>query len=319
MAVLAGIDEAGFGPVLGPLVVTSSVFLAPDNVYDKDLWYILYNSVGKKKKHLAGRLLICDSKKAYTPSTGLHHLNRTVLALLRCQNQKAGTVAELLSILCPDCLSRLKQYPWYKNVQNKILPRQPDDVEIAANTLNEDLMKAGIKLYKLSSRCLDVSYYNDFIDKVHNKSIVLFHTVTVLIEQIITQTSDERVYIMIDRHGGRVRYREHLQRSFPDMRLKIIEENNTTSSYILTGRGKNIQVRFAVKADDNLLPVALASIVSKYIRELLMECINQYFLDQAGQLKPTAGYWTDGLRFINDIKQALPFLPVNDNQLIRCR
>ena len=103
------------------------------------------------------------------------------------------------------------------------------------------------------------------------------------------------------------------------MQLQIIEENNKASSYLLTGRGKNVQLRFAVKADDICLPVALASMVSKYIRELLMECINQYFLDHVGHLKPTAGYWTDGLRFINDIKHVLPDLPVNDNQLIRCR
>ncbi|MBU1260654.1 MAG: hypothetical protein KKE40_05920, partial [Planctomycetes bacterium] len=35
-----------------------------------DMWQLLSDSISSKKKHLAGRLLICDSKKAYTPSTG---------------------------------------------------------------------------------------------------------------------------------------------------------------------------------------------------------------------------------------------------------
>ena len=46
MVVLVGIDEAGFGPLLGPLVVSSSTFSLPHNLLTTDLWQILRNSVG---------------------------------------------------------------------------------------------------------------------------------------------------------------------------------------------------------------------------------------------------------------------------------
>ena len=64
MAILVGIDEAGFGPILGPLVVSSSTFSLPRQLLASDLWQVLRRSVGNRRKRLAGRLLIADSKKA---------------------------------------------------------------------------------------------------------------------------------------------------------------------------------------------------------------------------------------------------------------
>ena len=82
MAVLAGIDEAGFGPIIGPLVVSSTAFSLPDDLLSKNLCQVLRKSVGTRRTHLAGRLLINDSKKAFTRTLGIGHLQRTVLACL---------------------------------------------------------------------------------------------------------------------------------------------------------------------------------------------------------------------------------------------
>jgi len=71
MAILAGIDEAGFGPLLGPLVVSSSVFRTDADMSSADLWQVLRKSVGRTRSRLVGRLLIADSKKAYKRDEGL--------------------------------------------------------------------------------------------------------------------------------------------------------------------------------------------------------------------------------------------------------
>jgi len=116
-----------------------------------------------------------------------------------------------------------------------------------------------------------------------------------------------------------VHYRRNLQRMFGDMELKILRESPATSSYELRARGKAMRLHFVVKADGRFLPVSLASMTSKYLRELLIANINRYFNGFGAELKPTAGYWTDGLRFIEDIKTHLPEVRFNDEQLIRSR
>jgi hypothetical protein len=70
----------------------------------------------------------------------------------------------------------------------------------------------------------------------------------------------------------------------------------------MTGSGRRMRLHFTVEADSKYLPVALASMLSKLVRELLMEELNRYFAALMPTLKPTAGYWQDGLRFIEDIK-----------------
>ena len=80
-----------------------------------------------------------------------------------------------------------------------------------------------------------------------------------------------------------------------------------------------MSLHFMVGADMKFLPVALASMVSKFVRELLIENINQYFICRCSDLKPTAGYWKDGLRFIHDLKRKSPGFEINMTQLVRCR
>ncbi|MCX5644431.1 MAG: hypothetical protein NTZ17_07070 [Phycisphaerae bacterium] len=339
VAILAGIDEAGFGPLLGPLVVSCSAFSVKPELLGVDLWQTLGRSVGKTRKHLGGRLLIADSKKAYhrdegvpvsrascprseggTPSTrSLGHLERTVLAVLRCVKREPANLTALLTSLCPDCLPRLLEYPWYQKMPQCDLTRGPADMKIASHVFAGDLEAQGAKLVHLRSCCLDVAYYNDMVGRVKNKAQVLFITVTQLIQEILNRFSDDTVHILVDRQGGRAHYREHLLRSFAGMDLRIVAEGAEISTYELWAGGRTVRLSFEVGGDDLHLPVALASMVSKYLRELLMDCMNDYFVGMSADLKPTAGYWRDGQRFVAELRRRLPQLEIDNHRLIRCR
>lgn len=319
MAVLVGIDEAGFGPILGPLVISSAVFQIDDSLLDADLWQILGKSAGQKRKHLAGRLLITDSKKAYSKSLGIKHLQRTILSCLNCLSREPRTLSQLLNFICPDCLSRLRQYPWYKNSDNYLLSADAADIAIAASVFTDDLTSNKMKLLELKTNCLDVEHYNSMVAKVKNKSSVLFSATSQLIQSAWDNFSERNLQIIIDRQGGRVHYRKNLQRMFEGFELTILKESQTNSSYELKYKDRKMRLHFVVGADRKYLPVSLASMVSKYLRQLMIDNINRYFTGFHSELKPTAGYWKDGLRFIGDLKTLIPHVTFNTRQLIRCR
>ena len=319
MAILVGIDEAGFGPILGPLVVSSSIFSVPDHLLTDDLWKILRKSVANRRKRLAGRLLIADSKKVYSKSLGIKQLERTILTCLSYLRKSPATLTELLTCLCPEFLERLNDYPWYKSAARYKFCADEADVAIASTVLRDDLASNGVELLGLHSRCLDVAYYNKMVSSVKNKASVLFTATSQLIKNAFDDFSNVNLRIVIDRQGGRVRYRRLLRRMFPDTELKIVYESPASSSYELRADKRQMRLDFVVGADGRFLPVSLASMVSKYVRELLVDNINRYFSGFKSDLRPTAGYWKDGLRFIEDLKTNLTSVHVDMNQLVRCR
>ncbi len=319
MAILAGIDEAGFGPILGPLVVSSSVFRMPEKLLGANLWEVLEKSVADRRKGLGGRLLIADSKKAFSRTIGIKHLRRTVLAALEHLGSEPKNLTGLVTALCPDCLDRLGEYPWYKHIDDYQLGSDDATITIGAAMLARNLKANHIELLGVKSRCLEVAHYNKMISAVKNKAKVLFSATAELIGAITEKFANEDINIVIDRQGGRSHYQRQLQLMFGEAQLKILRENQRLSSYELKTGKRRVRIHFAVGADDKYLPVSLASMASKYLREVLVDNINRYFISFNNGLKPTAGYWKDGLRFIEDIKTHIPGAGYDANQLIRIR
>jgi ribonuclease HII len=317
--IAVGIDEAGLGPILGPLVVSAAAFSMPAEKMGADMWQSLADSVASNKKHLAGRLLICDSKKAYNPSIGISHLEKTVLSCLKCLSKTPHTAAELVDTLGCDSMPRLLECPWYKNIDRQKISFNADEISISAGALEKNLDKNGMALIAMKSHCLEAAHYNELIEKIRNKSKVVFQIVCKLIDHVIHSTQHRNYYFKIDRQGGRMRYGESIRTMFPDMALKILDENDSFSSYEMSTSYKTVKLDFTVGADDIYLPTSLASMASKYLREQLMVSFNSYFVEKCSQLKPTAGYWTDGKRFLNDLKVIAPHIQFNPAQLIRCR
>ena len=82
----------------------------------------------------------------------------------------------------------------------------------------------------------------------------------------------------------------------------------------MTGLDHPLRVTFKPRADAGDLCVALASMISKYLRELLMAEFNEFWQKHLPGLTPTAGYPGDAVRFFADIEPVRRRLNVADRQ-----
>ncbi len=319
MAILAGIDEAGYGPLLGPMVVSSAAFEIPDELLKADLWKLLKDSVSRVKKNLKGRIVIADSKKVFTPAGGIGQLQRSVLACLRVLGHNPQTVRQVVELLDAEVVARLDEYPWFADIDERPLGGVAADVGIAANMFARDMEAKGMRLAGLRSLCFDVGHYNRLVNATNNKSTVAFGAVIRLIIELMRAAEGKNVQVVVDRQSGRTNYISVLQLNFPSAELTVLRQDEQISSYEMKFGNRTLRVHFVVKGDDRSLPVALASMASKYLRELLMESHNRYFMGLCPGLKPTAGYWKDGTRFLAELKTLAPQVRYDPQMLVRCR
>ena len=72
MAIVAGIYEAGYGPILGPLVVSRTTFELPDHQADTCFWKLLRATITPRATRRGNKIPVVDSKK-------LHHSQQGIL------------------------------------------------------------------------------------------------------------------------------------------------------------------------------------------------------------------------------------------------
>ena len=76
-----GIDEAGLGPKVGPLVISAVAFRFREPPAET-LWHSLSEVVCRSRRQRPTTLVVDDSKTVYSPARGLGRLEETVLAFL---------------------------------------------------------------------------------------------------------------------------------------------------------------------------------------------------------------------------------------------
>ncbi|AQQ70299.1 ribonuclease HII [Limihaloglobus sulfuriphilus] len=318
MAIVCGIDEVGYGPLLGPLVIAAAAFNVPQERIRDDFWKMLEKSTSPVKKHLRGRLLVADSKKAYNRKSGTDNLRRTTLAALKALGANPASFSEMLELLSPATVGRLGRYPWYGGLGPKPIEFD-DEIAIASKVFIEDMTSNRMSMASLKCECLDAGHYNELVAKFRNKASLSFSSVCSLIYDIYSRFDEENVYFMIDRQGGRTNYVPVLSRMFEGMQITVIRQNDRAGSYRLQCGRRNIFLHFSKGADSRFFPVSLASMAAKYLREIMIEELNKYFLNLVPGVEPTAGYYTDGSRFIKEIESVNASLLSPRELLVRSR
>ncbi len=326
---IVGIDEAGYGPLLGPLVVSAVAFDVPDEVLaaakdptlGPDLWKLLRASVVKKPSKKNPRLAVADSKVLHGRGDTVHRvalLERAVLTFLAQADRHPANLVSLLRVVCPHVVEQLSHYPWYHQAELPLpFECSADDVAVQRNALGADLAARGVRFRGAWVEVLCEGYYNQLVTATHNKAVVLFQQNMRLIHRIAERVGSRPLVIWADRHGGRSNYLRPLMNAWADAEFEVLEESPERSGYKLTRAGVPWIIRFLVEGENHQLPVALASCFSKYIRELFMVCFNRYWCGQMPELRPTAGYSQDGHRFLADVESLISRDQLDRKWLVR--
>ena len=300
-----GIDEAGYGPNLGPMVMACAACHVPGDA-PADLWAVLGRAVRKKCRGKDPRLLIDDSKKVHDGKDACAKLERGVLAMLSL----AGTLPQLLSELldnrsAADSIVELLAEPWYRPATPLPVFDTVENVTAAGTALGEACQEANVAWAPPRVMVVPAPRFNAMLDVHKLKSEVEIVGIKHLFAALLALPGDDPVHVAVDRLGGRLNYGPLLQEVFADGWVRVIKESAEACDYAVYGLGRELHFHFQPRADGDFLCVALASMLAKYLREAFMAQFNKYWADLVPGVKPTAGYPLDALRFLNDIHPTL--------------
>lgn len=324
--VMVGIDEAGYGPMLGPLCVGMCALRVRDwqpGEPAPDVWSMLSTAVCRRAGDKRGRIAIEDSKKLKlandSPRHPLVHLERGVLAMLATTGIVPTNDEELLLALG----AKVEPHAWYA-VEPAKLPCGNDAgmIGIDANRLTGAMESAGVELLALRCGVVGETQFNATVrakgTKAATTAISLGEHLRWVWQQFGMEVESGGPRVVCDRQGGRTAYANYIAELMPTsakgrepISVMVIDESDAQSRYEVVGPKddpRRMSVMFRPEAETAHLPVALASMAAKLVRELMMGRFNRYWAARAAEqgqpeLKPTAGYVQDARRWLSEAKQ----------------
>lgn len=274
-----GVDENGLGPVLGPLVATSVAMEMPR-----------YQRSALRRRGLA--LGLTDSKQSGGFGK-MQFVESVALALLAGERgqdvpESADGVLDRvfrdgrarLQACCPD--DPTADQCWAVELP---LPIFGGDPAAGREVLDKLVGRSRLRIVDVRSRVACAGMLN--AERAAGKH--KFHVDFDLFEDLIASTHRTHgvpVLAICGMIGGIRDYasRFHL---FDRDRIEPIAGRRSERRYAVEGVG---EIRFEIDADARHLPVALASMVGKYVRELCMLRIGEFYRRGDPDLKLASGY-----------------------------
>jgi len=219
MGILIGMDEAGYGPNLGPLVVAATAWHVEEDevsgvrcqvsaegepasaggaggvallkpkaerrkpIAEIDLYRLLRNIVAKSPSER--RVPIADSKILYSPATGLRHLERGLYAVLHTMQQQLTCWSSIVQYCGADPDGHHRRVCWPDNF----------DCSIPVHAEARELTRLGARFARvcdtaavrpllIRARLVFPAQFNDLVAHFGNKASALSHITIGLLREV---------------------------------------------------------------------------------------------------------------------------------------
>jgi ribonuclease HII len=278
-----GVDENGLGPRLGPMLVTAVLArVTPEG----------HALVGRKPR---GKLeqRIGDSKALVSHGdVALGEAWARVLA----ERQHAGArtfsaIDDLVHALALDDKEELFR-PCPKHVERQCWSDEGEAFEAEEGLLAQvrrdvdALAKKGVDVMSVRSVIVCTRRLNDALAAGRSRFIVDLHSMERLVLSM-REGLDDDVLAVCGKVGGLGRY-ETAFGPLGGRLVTVLEEKRPRSAYWFPGVG---ELRFVQDADASDRLVGLASLVGKWLREVLMARVSRHYRSSQPDLPDPSGYY----------------------------
>ncbi len=273
-----GIDEAGLGPLLGPLGIVAASAWTED---PKQLTRLIR----------AARTGVKDSKQIHA-TDDLAPLERMALAAITwLTGFEPESAADVFALLGEDEAAR-STTPWMASAREVRLP--------AATTKVPRWRIDGVVPHGVRGCLVHPPRFNATARAGRNKHELELECLRDLLQAL--PSAEHALDTVADRLGGRRYYRDFLQQCWPQAMVMIEdEERPKRSGYRVEHPAYSHRVAFCVEGESVSCLAAMASCIAKYARELHMMMLNRWWCGRLTWLKPTAGYTVDARRWLHQI------------------
>ena len=214
MAILLGMDEAGYGPQLGPLAVAATAWEVQDELSHGELASasgstnkqpaivatLSQSSTAQLPKHNLHKLLrsvvsrkpsdrkiaIADSKALYKPGSGLRQLERGLHAVLLAMQQPLSRWSSFLDGTEADPEGHHQRLAWHDGFDCPLpVDATADELARCGERMSQACEAAGVRPLAVRARLVFPAEFNGLCERYGSKGEALSHVTIGLLRELV--------------------------------------------------------------------------------------------------------------------------------------